>query len=338
MLSILNKHIKKNHIGLYRDDSLPILKNTSSPEAEKLKKNFQKLFKEKDLDIIVQCNLKITNYFNITLNLDDGSYRPYRKPNKETNYIRIISDHPPSIIKGISWSIQKRLSILSSPKNVFQEWAIYCEKCLDNSGYKIKLQYQQPKENNQSKKKRKRNIIWFNPPYSKSSKTNIGRIFIKLISKYFPPNHKFAKIFNKNTIKLSYSCMPNIRSKINGHNKKILQPKPAEPQKLCNCLVKEDCPLNGLCLRSSILYQATIKCSDSKYKQKRYKGICETTFKKRYANHKKSFNLINSKNDTTLSKEYWTLKQKQQTPRLAWEIKGQYKAYKPTLKKCKTFS
>ena len=69
-------------------------------------------------------------------------------------------------------------------------------------------------------KKRKRNIIWFDPPYSKSVKTNIGRIFIKLISKHFPPNHKFVKIFNKNTIKLSYSCMPNIRSKINGHNKK----------------------------------------------------------------------------------------------------------------------
>ena len=92
--------------------------------------------------------------------------------------------------------------------------------------------------------------------------------------------------------------------------------------------------MNGLRLKSSILYQATIKCSDSKYKQKRYKGICETTFKKRYANHKKSFNLINSKNDTSLSVEYWTLKQKQQAPRLTWEIKGQYKAYSPTLKKC----
>ena len=30
--------------------------DTSGPEAEKLKKKFQKLFK--DLDIIVQCNLK----------------------------------------------------------------------------------------------------------------------------------------------------------------------------------------------------------------------------------------------------------------------------------------
>ena len=56
--------------------------------------------------------------------------------------------------------------------------------------------------------------------------------------------------------------------------------------------------------------------------------------KKRYANHKKSINLIKSKNDTTLFTEYWNLKQKQQTPKLTWEIKGQYKAYNPTLKKC----
>ena len=237
-------------------------------------------------------------------------------------------------IKEIPRSIEKRLSILSSSKDVFQESAIYYEKCLKNSGYKTKLQYQQPKENNQNKKKRKHNTIWFNPAYSKPVKTNIGRISITLISKHLPPNHKFVKIFNKNTVKLSYSCMPNIRSKINGQNNKILFPKSAEPQKLWNCLVKEDCPLNGSCLTSSILYQATIKYSESKYKQKRYKGICETTFKKRYANHKKSFNLINSKNDTTLSVEYWTLKQKQQAPRLTWEIKGQYNAYNPTLKKC----
>ena len=99
MLSVLSKHINQNHIGLYRDDGLAILKSTSGPEAEKLKKEFQKLFKEKDLDIIIQCNLKITNYLDITLNLNDDSYRPYRKkPKEETNYVHIISDHPPSII------------------------------------------------------------------------------------------------------------------------------------------------------------------------------------------------------------------------------------------------
>ena len=83
--------------------------------------------------------------------------------------------------------------------------------------------------------------------------------------------------------------------------------------------------MNGLCLTSSILYQATITCSDSKY--------ILTTFKK-HVNHKKSFNLVKSKNDTTLSIEYWNLRQKQQAARLTWEIKGQYKAYYLTLKKC----
>ena len=105
MLSLLSKHSNSNHIELYRDDSLAILKNTSGPEAEKLKKKFQKLFKEKDLDIIVQCNLKITNYLDVTLNLSDGSYCSYKKPNEETNYIHVNSDHPPSIIKEISRSI-----------------------------------------------------------------------------------------------------------------------------------------------------------------------------------------------------------------------------------------
>ena len=127
---------------------------------------------------------------------------------------------------------------------------------------------------------RKKNITWFNPPYNKSLKANTERIFIKLISKHVPPNHKFVKIFNKNTIKLSYCCMLNIKSKINGHNKKILQLKPTELQKLCNYLVKEDCPMDGLCL-------TICKYNDSKYKQKKYKGDCETNFKKRYGNLKK---------------------------------------------------
>ena len=36
MLSLLSKHINENHIILYRDDGLAILKNTRGPEAEKL--------------------------------------------------------------------------------------------------------------------------------------------------------------------------------------------------------------------------------------------------------------------------------------------------------------
>ena len=50
---------------------------------------------------------------------------------------------------------------------------------------------------------RKRNIIWFNPPYSKSFKMNIGKYHFRLLNKNFPPGHKLHKTFNKNTWKLS---------------------------------------------------------------------------------------------------------------------------------------
>ena len=53
--------------------------------------------------------------------------------------------------------------------------------------------------------------------------------------------------------------MSNTKSKINDHKKKILQLKPTDQQALYCCFVKEDCPMNELCLTSRILYQATIK-------------------------------------------------------------------------------
>jgi hypothetical protein len=48
---------------------------------------------------------------------------------------------------------------------------------------------------------RQRSIIWFiNPPSSKSVKTNIGRNFLTLIDKHFPPHNKHHNIFNRNTV------------------------------------------------------------------------------------------------------------------------------------------
>ena len=81
------------------------------------------MFKNKGLDIIINCNIEIVNYLDVTLNLNDGSYRPYKKPNDETDYIHVNSDHPPSILKQLPVSIEKRLSPLSSSKEIFEEAA-----------------------------------------------------------------------------------------------------------------------------------------------------------------------------------------------------------------------
>ena len=167
-------------------------------------KTFQRMFKNKGLDIIINCNMKIVNYLDVTLNLNDGSYRPYKKPNEETNYIHVNSEHPPSILKQLPKSIEKRLSSLSSSKEIFEETAPYYEQHLSNCGYKEKLNYRDPTlQNLITKRKRQRNILWFNPPYSKTVKTKIGKFFLQLIKKHFPKEHKFHKIFNRNTLKLS---------------------------------------------------------------------------------------------------------------------------------------
>ena len=47
-----------NNIGLYRDDGLAVFKNISGPQAEKIKKHFQNIFRKNNLNIIVKCNFK----------------------------------------------------------------------------------------------------------------------------------------------------------------------------------------------------------------------------------------------------------------------------------------
>ena len=54
--------------------------------------------------------------------------------------------------------------------------------------------------------------------------------------------------------------------------------------------------MNGLCLTESLLNYAIITCDKENY-TKLYNGICETTFKKCFANHKKSFNVTTYKSD-----------------------------------------
>ena len=76
MLNVLSKKYSKNDFGHYPDDGLAVLKNKSGPQSEQVKKNIQKIFKENGLDIIIQCNMKVVNYLDVTFNLNDGTYKP----------------------------------------------------------------------------------------------------------------------------------------------------------------------------------------------------------------------------------------------------------------------
>ena len=122
MLSLIGKKYNHNNIGLYKNDGLAAFKNTSSPQSEKIKKIFPKMFKNKGLYIIINCNVKIVNYLDGMLNLNDGSYGP--QPNNETSHIHVNSILPinlnPSVLKQHPMSIEKRLSSLSSSKETLR--------------------------------------------------------------------------------------------------------------------------------------------------------------------------------------------------------------------------
>ena len=50
----------------------------SGPQSQKVKKEFQVLFKEFDLNLIIEHNKTTVDYLYITLNLLDGTYKPYQ--------------------------------------------------------------------------------------------------------------------------------------------------------------------------------------------------------------------------------------------------------------------
>ena len=81
-----NKYNKKGY-GLHRDDCLAVLKNKSGPQAESIKKDFQKNFQRNDLNIVIKCNLKIVDYLDVTLNLVNNTYKRFSKPKNEIIYI-----------------------------------------------------------------------------------------------------------------------------------------------------------------------------------------------------------------------------------------------------------
>ena len=183
-----------------------------------------------------------------------------------------------------------------------------------------------PKTNtsdNISKNQRKRNIIWFNtlpdptPSFSLRVKINIGRTFLKLLKQHFPKSNRLHKIFNKNTVKVSCSCMSNLSSIISSHNKRPLRSRITEYS--CNCRTRENCPLQNQCLTPNLIHRADVQNNASKGTKICF-GLGETSFKARFANHNKDFYHGQYKKNTELSKYIWLLKEDQIASRIRWSI------------------
>ena len=444
ILSLIKEKIPELNFALYRDDGIAHHKKLRPQTIDRIRKKLHHIFNELGLKITVDTSLTKADFLDVSLNLHQNSFEPYRKPNNAPLYIHKDSNHPPHVLKNVPVAVNKRLTSISSSKELFNKHKDEYQTALQRSGFAHKLKYnvelngsqcvaenesnsaplkdgnsvqnpsppasrpaptpppprptqltlqtneppsitclkskeniannsnekQMPrrsqrlmsKENKPStinsepvktnltesttsspkpkngekdkriKKNRKRNIIYWNPPFNKCLATNIGKQFLSLIDKHFPANHDLAVALNRHTLKLSYSTTQNVNEIISAHNKKILtSTNEKKSNEKCNC--KLDCPLPGECRETAVVYKAEVNGAV-------YVGMTKTEVRSRIRRHRHSFKAEYKRNETALSKYVWERRLNLCTdgritePEVKWSILKKCKIYKPGQKNC----
>jgi hypothetical protein len=114
ILKEISDKFGKENVGLYRDDGLMLLHGKSGRLADKVRKTLHTIFHDLGLKITAEVNNHIVNFLDVTLNLQEETFSPYRKLNNDPLYVDSRSNHPPFIIKNIPEAINKQISTLSS--------------------------------------------------------------------------------------------------------------------------------------------------------------------------------------------------------------------------------
>ena len=222
--------------------------------------------------------------------------------------------------------VNQRLNNLSKTKNDFDFVKKGYEDALENSHYESILNYTDKTDKPPiAKKKRKRKIIYFQPPFSNQVKTPIGRLFLNLVKKHFNASHPLHKILNHRCLKISYCCLNNIKSEITSHNQTLRNANDGpENKNLCNCRKKDGCPVDGKCLKTNVVYRADIRTTEGDHGI--YLGTTGNIFKERYGGHKTTLKYKSKRNTTELSNFYWKLKEEGKHPDIKWSIVTEIKS------------
>ena len=107
ILHLLKTLMRKENVGLYRDNGQGILRNSPVHEIERKRKQIIQIFKTCGLNITVETNLKTVYFLDVRLDLIDNTYQSYRKTNSKTGYINKHSNYPPNILKELPKAINK---------------------------------------------------------------------------------------------------------------------------------------------------------------------------------------------------------------------------------------
>ena len=170
------------------------------------------------------------------------------------------------------------------------------------------------------------------PAFSRNVTTNVAKLFLNILDIHFHKSNKLHKIFNGNTVKVSYCCTENLSSLIETHNKNVTNEN-ITPKDQCSCKNKNDFSLDGNYQTNNIIYKCI--ASTTVNPDIIYLGTGEGNFTKRYYSQKVSFKKREKANYTTLSKYLWEVKDKhKETPSLKWPMVKSVPGYSNTTKKC----
>ena len=163
-------------------------------------------FKLLGLRIEIASNLKTVDFLDVTLNLNNSTFKPFSKSNSTPTYINIDSNHPRLILKQFPKAMNQSINRLSSCKKYFQEIKRIYDEALKSNGFQGRLKYVNPMNSgyngrsncsgtytlikvgdtnnyhsNRRGKNRNRKVIWFNLPFCKLTNINIGKYFLNLL-------------------------------------------------------------------------------------------------------------------------------------------------------------
>ena len=79
------------------------------------------------------------DFLDVNLDLNTGIHKPYRKPNEKLTYIHKDSCHPPITFKNLVINISRRISTLSSNREIFNRAAPYYDNALIAGGHTNKI-------------------------------------------------------------------------------------------------------------------------------------------------------------------------------------------------------
>ena len=138
------------------------------------------------------------------------------------------------------------------------------------------------------------------------------------------------KIFNRNTVKISYRTMPNMKQVVSMHNSKVAYQHEPHPPPGCNCRGgRAVCPLNGACLTPGVVYEAKVTRLDNS-ETEFYTGVTVGTFKQRYYGHSYDQRHLKQRSSTCLSKYVWDLKDRDIGYDITWKIIARGRGFNPT--------